>query len=83
MILTSLKPESQIVTLPVRILPDYFTFDNYIKILTVPRGVDLVRSFLNSLVVACAGTARSSWSTCWPPIRWRACAFRVATRCSF
>jgi multiple sugar transport system permease protein len=57
MILTSLKPESQIVTLPVRILPDYFTFDNYIKILTVPRGVDLIRSFLNSLIVACAGTA--------------------------
>jgi multiple sugar transport system permease protein len=57
MILTSLKPESQIVTLPVRIFPDYFTFDNYIKILTVPRGVDLIRSFLNSMLVAGTGTA--------------------------
>jgi multiple sugar transport system permease protein len=57
MILTSLKPESQIVTLPPRIFPDDFTLDNYIKVLTIPRGVDLIRSFINSLIVACAGTA--------------------------
>jgi multiple sugar transport system permease protein len=60
MVITSLKPESQIVTLPPRILPDQlsdFTFDNYVKVLTVPRGVDLIRSFLNSLIVAGAGTA--------------------------
>jgi len=57
MILTSLKPESQIVTLPVRIFPDHFTLDNYIKILTIPRGVDLIRSFLNSMLVAGTGTA--------------------------
>src|SRR6266576_1880711 len=60
MIITSLKPENQIVTLPPRWLPDHlsdFTLDNYIKIFTVPRGVDLIRSFLNSLLVACTGTA--------------------------
>jgi multiple sugar transport system permease protein len=60
MVLTSLKPESQIVTLPPRIMPDElsdFTLLNYIKIFTVPRGVDLIRSFLNSLVVASVGTA--------------------------
>jgi len=57
MILTSLKPESQIVTMPPRILPDYFTFENYVKVLTIPRGVDLIRSFLNSLIVAGVGTA--------------------------
>src|SRR5262245_39647605 len=57
MILTSLKPESQIVTMPPRILPDNFTFENYVKVLTIPRGVDLIRSFLNSLIVAGVGTA--------------------------
>jgi multiple sugar transport system permease protein len=60
MIVTSLKPENQIVTLPPRLLPDQlsdFTFENYVKIFTVPRGVDLIRSFLNSLIVAGTGTA--------------------------
>jgi len=59
MVMTSLKPESQIVTLPPRWLPDHladFTLDNYIKILTIPRGVDLIRSFLNSLIVSGTGT---------------------------
>jgi multiple sugar transport system permease protein len=60
MVMTSLKPESQIVTLPPRWFPDHladFTLDNYIKILTIPRGVDLIRSFLNSLIVSGTGTA--------------------------
>jgi multiple sugar transport system permease protein len=60
MVMTSLKPESQIVTLPPRWFPDNitdFTLQNYIKILTVPRGVDLIRSFLNSLIVSGTGTA--------------------------
>jgi multiple sugar transport system permease protein len=59
MVLTSLKPESQIVTLPPRLLPDQlsdFTLLNYIKVLTVPRGVDLIRSFLNSIIVSGIGT---------------------------
>ena len=59
MLLTSVKPESQIVTLPPRWFPDRvtdFTLQNYINILAVPRGVDLVRSFLNSVAVATTGT---------------------------
>jgi multiple sugar transport system permease protein len=59
MVLTSIKPENQIVTLPPRWFPDNitdFTLQNYVKILAVPRGVDLVRSFLNSVAVATTGT---------------------------
>ncbi|HEY0583527.1 MAG TPA: carbohydrate ABC transporter permease [Chloroflexota bacterium] len=59
MLVTSLKPESQVVTLPPRWFPDRlsdFTLANYVNILLVPRGVDLVRSFLNSLFVAVTGT---------------------------
>jgi len=59
MLLTSLKPESQIVTLPPRWFPDRisdFTLQNYLNILLIPRGVDLVRSFLNSVAVASLGT---------------------------
>src|SRR5437764_3850134 len=60
MLLTSLKPESQVITLPPRWLPDRlsdFTLANYANVLLVPRGVDLVRSFLNSLFVAVVGTS--------------------------
>jgi multiple sugar transport system permease protein len=60
MVLTSVKPEQQIVTLPPRWFPDHladFTLVNYANILFIPRGVDLVRSFLNSLVVATVGTS--------------------------
>jgi len=60
MALTSIKPEQQIVTLPPRWFPDHlsdFTLANYANILFVPRGVDLVRSFLNSLIVAGVGTS--------------------------
>ncbi|HEY3058991.1 MAG TPA: carbohydrate ABC transporter permease [Chloroflexota bacterium] len=59
MVLTSLKPESQIVTLPPRVMPNQisdFTLENYVKIFTVPRGVDLIRSFFNSVAVATIGT---------------------------
>ena len=60
MLLTSLKPESQVITLRPRWLPDRlsdFTLANYANVLLVPRGVDLVRSFLNSLFVAVIGTS--------------------------
>jgi multiple sugar transport system permease protein len=60
MILTSIKPESQVITLPPRWLPDRlsdFTLANYANVLLVPRGVDLVRSFLNSLFVSTIGTS--------------------------
>jgi multiple sugar transport system permease protein len=60
MLLTSIKPESQVITLPPRWLPDRlsdFTLANYANVLLVPRGVDLVRSFVNSLFVAVIGTS--------------------------
>jgi len=60
MLVTSIKPESQIVTLPIHWLPEHlsdFTLQNYINVLTIPRGVDLIRSFLNSLAVAAIGTS--------------------------
>jgi multiple sugar transport system permease protein len=59
MLLTSLKPEQQIVTLPPRWFPDRltdFTLANYMNVLLVPRGVDLVHSFLNSVFVATVGS---------------------------
>lgn len=60
MLLTSIKPESQIITLPPRWLPEHlsdFTLGNYANVLLIPRGVDLVRAFGNSLLVASLGTA--------------------------
>lgn len=60
MLVTSLKPENQIVTLPIRWLPEHlsdFTLMNYVNVLAIPRGVDLIRSFLNSMTVAAIGTA--------------------------
>src|ERR1700730_13549317 len=60
MVLTSLKPEQQIVTLPPRWFPDHlsdFTLVNYTNILLIPRGVDLVHSFINSVIVSFVGTS--------------------------
>jgi len=60
MVLTSFKPESQIVTMPPRLLPEQlsdFTLQNYANVLLIPRGVDLVHSFFNSMVVALLGTS--------------------------
>ena len=60
MLVTSLKPEFQIVTIPIRWFPERlsdFTLQNYINVLAIPRGVDLIRSFVNSLMVASVGTA--------------------------
>src|SRR3984893_2265344 len=60
MVLTSLKPEQQIVTLPPRLLPDHlsdFTLANYANVLLIPRGVDLVHSFINSVIVSTVGTS--------------------------
>jgi multiple sugar transport system permease protein len=59
MIMTSVKPEAQIITVPPRWLPDKvtdFTLSNYQNVLFFPRGIDLIRSFLNSLFVALVGT---------------------------
>lgn len=59
MVLTSLKPESQVISAPPRWLPDRlsdFTLANYRDVLFSPRGVDLVRAFVNSSLVAVVGT---------------------------
>ncbi|KAB8142833.1 carbohydrate ABC transporter permease [Chloroflexia bacterium SDU3-3] len=59
MFLTSLKPEKQIIRMPPRWLPDNITdltLENYRLVLFFPRGVDLMTSFMNSLMVALIGT---------------------------
>jgi len=59
MLLTSLKPESQIITPTPRWLPDRlsdFTLGNYKSVLFEPRGVDLIEAFKNSLFISTTGT---------------------------
>jgi multiple sugar transport system permease protein len=59
MIATSLKPEAQTITTPPRWLPERlsdFTLDNYLSVLFFGRGVDLLKSFGNSLYVALIGS---------------------------
>jgi multiple sugar transport system permease protein len=59
MVLTSVKKEAQIITLPPRWLPANLgdlTIENYVNVLFFPRGINLVQSFLNSLLVATLGT---------------------------
>jgi multiple sugar transport system permease protein len=60
MILTSFKPEYQTVSDPPHWLPEKlsdFTLDNYHNVLFVPRGIDLIKAFKNSLIVATLGSA--------------------------
>ena len=60
MLMTSLKPESQIITYPPRWFPSDLrdlTLKNYDDVLNIPRGVDLVRAFRISLIIATIGTA--------------------------
>ena len=59
MIATSIKPEAQTISVPPRWLPQHLsdlTIENYRKVLFIPRGVDLIKSFGNSLYVAAIGT---------------------------
>jgi multiple sugar transport system permease protein len=59
MFVTSVKPESQIISVPPRWLPDHlsdFTLQHYVDVLFFPRGIDLIQSFTNSLFVAAIGT---------------------------
>lgn len=59
MIMTSLKPENQTITTPPRWLPEHITdltIENYRKVLFIPRGIDLIQSFGNSIFVALVGT---------------------------
>jgi multiple sugar transport system permease protein len=58
MILTSFKHEAMIVNNPHDWLPspvNEFTVVNYDSVLFTPRGIDLIQSFVNSLVVATSG----------------------------
>jgi multiple sugar transport system permease protein len=59
MLVTSFKPESQILALPPSWLPDRlsdFTIANYKNVLNVPRGIELTQALRNSLFVATIGT---------------------------
>jgi multiple sugar transport system permease protein len=59
MVLTSVKPEAQIIRVPPRWLPDQlsdFTLQHYIDVLFFPRGIELFQSFTNSIFVAAIGT---------------------------
>jgi multiple sugar transport system permease protein len=52
-VLTSLKPDNQIIALPLRLLPTHFTWEHYVTAFqTVPFG----RYFLNSFTYASLGT---------------------------
>jgi multiple sugar transport system permease protein len=60
MLRTAFMPEVQIITVPPRLMPDNvtdFTLANFMNVLLIPRGVDLPRSFMNSLVVSLVGTS--------------------------
>jgi multiple sugar transport system permease protein len=59
MLATSLKPEAQTITVPPHWLPEHLsdlTIENYRLVLFFGRGVDLLKSFGNSLYVALIGT---------------------------
>ena len=56
---TPLKPESQTMTVRPPWLPEHLsdlTFDNYRSVLFFGRGVDLIKSFGNSIYVSLIGT---------------------------
>jgi multiple sugar transport system permease protein len=60
MLRTAFMPEVQIITVPPRLIPDNitdFTLANFVNVLLIPRGIDLPRAFMNSLVVSFVGTA--------------------------
>jgi multiple sugar transport system permease protein len=59
MLATSLKPEDQTITVPPHWLPNHLsdlTLENYRLVLFFGRGVDLLKSFGNSLYVSIVGT---------------------------
>src|SRR6185436_12586182 len=60
MLATSLKPEDQTITVPPHWLPEHLsdlTFQNYRLVLFFGRGVNLIKSFGNSIYVSLIGTA--------------------------
>jgi multiple sugar transport system permease protein len=59
MLLTSLKPEAQAISLPPAWLPNpptALTLDNYATIIFHPTQISMVQSFENSVIVATLGT---------------------------
>src|SRR5215210_7602894 len=56
-ILTALKPEPEIIRLPIRWLPDQWTVENFGAALTTARTANVAVAFFNSLVVAILETA--------------------------
>ncbi|MEO8394942.1 MAG: hypothetical protein ABI700_18240, partial [Chloroflexota bacterium] len=50
MIMSSFKPLNDILTIPVWVIPQHFTLDNYTSLLTLPSP--FLRSMLNTLAVA-------------------------------
>jgi multiple sugar transport system permease protein len=51
-VLTALKPEPEIIRLPIRWLPEQWTLDNVGAALTTGRTANVAVAFVNSLVVA-------------------------------
>ena len=51
-ILTALKPEPEIIRLPIRWFPEQWTLDNFRAALTTARSANVAVAFFNSLVVA-------------------------------
>src|SRR5215210_2391936 len=56
-ILTALKPEPQIIRLPIHWLPDQWTIENFGAAVTTARTANVAVAFFNSLVVAILETA--------------------------
>lgn len=51
-ILTAVKPEPEIIRLPIRWFPEQWTLDNFRAALTTARSANVAVAFFNSLVVA-------------------------------
>lgn len=55
-VLTALKPEPEIIQLPIRWLPSRFTLEHFATALTTSRTANVGRAFLNSAYVATVET---------------------------
>src|SRR5215210_8810768 len=51
-VLMALKPEPEIIRLPIRWLPDQPTLNNFGAALTTARSANIAVAFLNSIIVA-------------------------------
>jgi multiple sugar transport system permease protein len=55
-VMTAIKPEPEIIRLPVRLFPEEVTFGNFVTALTSSRTANIAVAFGNSLVVAIVET---------------------------